>query len=111
MDHHPTDPWRRLLPVALSAVAIWRFALLPSVAQIIERPASELAPPTATTATAERTIRSPIADVLATTSASRPTFFFGYVEFDSDPHAPGGVPGFGPWPQPPSRVATTETPE
>ena len=23
---------------------------------------------------------------------------FGYLEFDWDPHAPGGVPGFGSWP-------------
>jgi hypothetical protein len=28
-----------------------------------------------------------------------PAFFFGYVEFDHDPSAPGGVPGFGPSPQ------------
>ena len=28
-----------------------------------------------------------------------PAFFFGFVEFDHDPNAPGGVAGFGPWPQ------------
>jgi hypothetical protein len=27
-----------------------------------------------------------------------PKFFFGFLEFDWDPNAPGGVPGFGPWP-------------
>ena len=25
-------------------------------------------------------------------------FFFGFLEFDWDPDAPGGVPGFGPYP-------------
>jgi hypothetical protein len=25
--------------------------------------------------------------------------FFGFLEFDWDPHAPGGVPGFDTWPQ------------
>jgi hypothetical protein len=31
--------------------------------------------------------------------------FFGYVEFDQDPDAPGGVPGFGPLPNSASQVA------
>jgi len=26
-------------------------------------------------------------------------FFFGFLEFDWDPNAPGGVPGFGPLPE------------
>ena len=26
------------------------------------------------------------------------SFAFGYLEFDWDPNAPGGVPGFGSWP-------------
>lgn len=25
--------------------------------------------------------------------------FFGFLEFDWDPNAPGGIPGFDPWPQ------------
>ena len=29
----------------------------------------------------------------------KPTFF-GFLEFDWDPDAPGGVPGFDPWPRP-----------
>jgi hypothetical protein len=33
------------------------------------------------------------------TAEARPAFFFGFVEFDHDPNAPGGVAGFGPWPQ------------
>jgi hypothetical protein len=31
--------------------------------------------------------------------------FFGYVEFDQNPDAPGGVPGFGPLPNSASQVA------
>jgi hypothetical protein len=27
--------------------------------------------------------------------------FFGFLEFDWDPDAPGGVPGFDPWPRTP----------
>jgi hypothetical protein len=38
-----------------------------------------------------------------TTSA----FFFGFVEFDHDPNAPGGVPGFGPLPRATSVMAIT----
>jgi len=26
------------------------------------------------------------------------SFAFGFLEFDWDPNAPGGVPGFDPWP-------------
>jgi hypothetical protein len=33
------------------------------------------------------------------------SFAFGFLEFDWDPDAPGGVPGFGPWPQHEPRVA------
>jgi hypothetical protein len=35
----------------------------------------------------------------------RPSFAFGFLEFDWDPNAPGGVPGFDPWPTHDSRVA------
>jgi hypothetical protein len=31
----------------------------------------------------------------------RTKWFFGFLEFDWDPDAPGGVPGFDPWPQAP----------
>jgi hypothetical protein len=36
----------------------------------------------------------------SSTGNPRPALFFGFVEFDHDPNVPGGVPGFGPWPQP-----------
>ncbi len=31
----------------------------------------------------------------------RVPWFFGFLEFDWDPDAPGGVPGFDPWPRTP----------
>jgi hypothetical protein len=36
------------------------------------------------------------ADHSALVSANRVPLFFGYLEFDWDPEAPGGMPGFGP---------------
>jgi hypothetical protein len=36
-------------------------------------------------------------------------FFFGFLEFDWDPNAPGGVPGFGPLPKPPTPIASIQT--
>ena len=38
------------------------------------------------------------ARVSAPASAERVPFFFGFLEYDWDPDAPGGVPGFDPWP-------------
>lgn len=35
------------------------------------------------------------------TDGERVPWFFGFLEFDWDPNAPGGVPGFDPWPQTP----------
>jgi len=37
------------------------------------------------------------------TDGERVPWFFGFLEFDWDPNAPGGVPGFDPWPQTPQR--------
>ena len=37
----------------------------------------------------------------------RPAFAFGYLEFDWDPDAPGGVPGFDSWPKHNLSVAET----
>ena len=34
----------------------------------------------------------------APASITRPSFAFGFLEYDWDPHAPGGVPGFDSWP-------------
>ena len=35
----------------------------------------------------------------APASITRPSFAFGFLEYDWDPHAPGGVPGFDSWPK------------
>ena len=40
-------------------------------------------------------------------STTRPSFAFGFLEFDWDPNAPGGVPGFDPWPKHDLSVAET----
>ena len=37
----------------------------------------------------------------------RPSFAFGFLEFDWDPNAPGGVPGFDSWPKHDSPAAET----
>ena len=42
---------------------------------------------------------TPVQSARPSTSFSRGyTKFFGFLEFDWDPDAPGGVPGFDPWP-------------
>ena len=41
----------------------------------------------------------------APASAPQPSFAFGFLEFDWDPNAPGGVPGFDSWPKHDLRVA------
>jgi hypothetical protein len=38
-------------------------------------------------------------------------FFFGFLQFDSNPNAPGAVPGFGPLPQPKPSVTSVATRE
>jgi hypothetical protein len=35
----------------------------------------------------------------APASTTRPSFAFGFLEFDWNPNAPGGVPGFDSWPK------------
>jgi hypothetical protein len=42
---------------------------------------------------------------LVTAARRGPPLFFGYVEFDIDPDAPDGVPGFGPLPDPTARAS------
>ena len=41
----------------------------------------------------------------APAAAPQPSFAFGFLEFDWDPNAPGGVPGFDSWPKHDLRVA------
>ena len=41
----------------------------------------------------------------ARAAVTQPSFAFGFLEFDWDPVAPGGVPGFDSWPSRELRVA------
>ena len=41
----------------------------------------------------------------APAAVTQPSFAFGFLEFDWDPNAPGGVPGFDFWPKRDLRVA------
>ena len=43
----------------------------------------------------------------ASAAQGRVPLFFGFLEYDWDPHAPGGVPGFDPWPKHDLSVAET----
>ena len=45
------------------------------------------------------------ARVAAPAAVTQPSFAFGFLEFDWDPNAPGGVPGFDSWPKHDLRVA------
>lgn len=95
-----------LLPIALSVAAIWRLCLLPSAAELAEPPAT-LERTARIIAPIEGATSSPPARSAPATGAGKPALFFGYVEFDVDPDAPGGVPGFGRWPQPSPPLAMT----
>ena len=43
----------------------------------------------------------------ASAEHGRVPLFFGFLEYDWDPDAPGGVPGFDPWPKHDLSVAET----
>ena len=43
----------------------------------------------------------------ASADHGRVPIFFGFLEYDWDPDAPGGVPGFDPWPKHHLSVAAT----
>ena len=88
MVHRPTGLLYCLLSVALGAAGL--------VGSWLERGARvELAVATSIPATGGPIGRPLIANPGRATP--RPALFFGYVEFDQDADAPGGVPGFGPW--------------
>jgi hypothetical protein len=61
--------------------------------------------PPITTIVGERAPEIVRVTTAARAAATRPSFAFGFLEFDWDPNAPGGVPGFDPWPTHDSRVA------
>ena len=87
------------LPVAVCALglALAASAASPAVASRQERGAAD----------AERSVPLQVATLTAPPAhdsaaparrRSDPPWFFGFLEFDFDPRAPGGVPGFDPWP-------------
>ena len=91
MDPHLVFSLRHLSAAALSAVAIYLVAHPPLIAWKVEGPVrsepAEITP-------GELSARRLTADRPA--APHSPSLFFGYVEFDGDPNAPGGGPAFGP---------------
>jgi hypothetical protein len=78
---------RRWIAVALLLALVLAGALMISVAAQISPPAdTQLTTPNATSASDPANAQDP------------GNFAWGYVEFDQDPKAPGGVPGFDQWP-------------
>jgi hypothetical protein len=51
------------------------------------------------------TIIGASAPQVAPAAVTLPSFAFGFLEFDWEPNAPGGVPGFDSWPKHDLRVA------
>ena len=52
---------------------------------------------------------APRARGLHPAAGAKSPFFFGFLEFDWNPEAPGGVPGFGPLPPTNLRAATANS--
>jgi hypothetical protein len=87
----------------LAALLIAAAYEAPRSGPIDETVAPELPP--ITRIVGERTPEIVRVATAARAAAIRPPFAFGFLEFDWDPNAPGGVPGFDPWPTHDSRVA------
>ena len=87
----------------LAAVLIAAAYVAPRSGLMDETVAPEL--PSTTTVVDERTPEIVPVAAAPRAAATRPSFAFGFLEFDWDPNAPGGVPGFDPWPAHDSRVA------
>jgi hypothetical protein len=80
--------WRWIAAALVLAVFL-AGALMMSVAAQISHPADTQHPtPSATTAS----------DSNSSNAHDPGNFAWGYVEFDQDPKAPGGIPGFDHWP-------------
>jgi hypothetical protein len=78
---------RRWIVAALLVALVLAGALMMSVAAQISPPAdTQPTTPNATSASDPSNAQDP------------GNFAWGYVEFDQDPKAPGGVPGFDQWP-------------
>jgi hypothetical protein len=93
---HKQIGWRWIAIAFLLAAGLGG-ALIMSVAPAQIAPPAPSAHPGAGAASIPNSIPSDAGDI--------GSFAFGYVEFDWDPNAPGGVPGFDSWPpgSPPRR--------
>ena len=105
-----TDPlagW--LLPSALVLGGVLAAALIgaafgtPQSGVIGETVTPEL--PSITTVISTSAAQSVQVAATAPTAVTQSSFAFGFLEFDWDPNAPGGVPGFDSWPRSELRVA------
>ena len=96
-------PSTLLIGGMLAAVLIGATALTPQSGSIGETLAPE-PPSIGMIIGASATQSMPLATA-APSAITRPSFAFGFLEFDWDPNAPGGVPGFDPWPMHDLRVA------
>lgn len=93
MDTHLTHEqlgWRWIAIVLVTLLA----SLL--IASVASAPAQRTPAAEGGTATGPGAIRP--ANFVPSDSGDIGRFAFGYVEFDWDPKAPGGVPGFDSWP-------------
>ena len=90
------EPARRRLLIAMVTLIVALFSLALPASWLGERSGG------ATSAAARLEARQTAPpNVLPSTSFERGhgSRFFGFLEFDWDPDAPGGVPGFDPWPR------------
>ena len=95
---HFLEPPRRRLLIATATLAVAFLGLaLPGSSN------NERAGRVASTAARAATDQAAQLNTRPSTSLerTRASTFFGFLEFDWDPDAPGGVPGFDPWPQTP----------
>jgi hypothetical protein len=76
--------------VAAVLIAASSGAVTPAVVKEEAGPSSQLAVASTMAATTSATFRGPAVSA----TAGQRSFAFGYLEFDWDPNAPGGVPGF-----------------
>ena len=104
----PLAGW--LLPSALVLGGVLAAALIgaalatPRSGSTGEAGAPEL--PTIVSTPASQSVRVAAA---APAAVTQPSFAFGFLEFDWDPNAAGGVPGFSSWPSRELRVADAST--
>jgi hypothetical protein len=87
---HSSDRIARAIAIMGSAAAV--------LALIV--PVSFSGPRTSTVTAAARAQTTAVPNAKLTDGERVPRFF-GFLEFDWDPDAPGGVPGFDPWPSTP----------